>query len=624
LLNTRRSRYALISGVVTLAAVLGTQLLSATHFFQLLSLKAYDANFLLRGRRPTPSNVVLVVADDKALNTFSELQAFWHPYYAQAIRGAQAGGAKVVALDIAFGIPVEKWAPGNDAILADAVASAQVPVVIGLVPGLVAKQKDWPIPVNMIASALGLFGYSNLTVDSDDFVRRQELLEAPAPGAPPETPLARSFALKIAEKFLDREVVQVGGQLRLNGKPIRTETDRKILINFAGPAGTFPRISLADFVAAAEEGRTQQLKDWVAGKIVMIGLDSYDDRFPTPFYSGLQGLKWATAGVEVHANTLDTILSGRPIVPASAWLRLLVLLAIAFATFAMTVRLRSKVAVPSGIAILGAALATSHLLFRAGYDLSASDLAACWLLTLLVSIIYRYVTAERRRDTFRRAVTMFVGKRVASGLDDTNTIALSGQRQFVTILFTDIRGFTSFCEDKDPKLVVDLLNEYMQQMVSIVVKHGGHVNKFIGDGILAVFSDEEGSELGNHPERAVRCAIEMVTAPSRFQTGAGVHTGLAVVGNVGSQDKMEYTVLGDTVNVASRMEGLNKEYHTRLLMSRATQISLEDAIAVTHLGAAPIKGQSEEIEIYTVSSLLPARSQTLRCSLAARESEQGP
>jgi hypothetical protein len=88
--------------------------------------------------------VVLLVADDKALNTFSDLQAFWHPYFAQAIRGAQLGGAKVVAMDIAFGIPVEKWAPGNDALLADAMASAQVPVVVGLVPGLLTKQKAWP------------------------------------------------------------------------------------------------------------------------------------------------------------------------------------------------------------------------------------------------------------------------------------------------------------------------------------------------------------------------------------------------------------------------------------------------------------------------------------------------
>lgn len=598
-MNKSRWRYCLAWGVITLAAASATQLLSASHFFQSLSLRAYDANFVLRGKRPT-RDIVLVVADDKALNTFSELQAFWHPYYAQAIRGAQLGGAKVVAMDIAFGIPVEKWAPGNDALLADAVASAQVPVVIGLVPGLLAKQKDWPIPVNMIASALGLFGYSNLTVDSDDFVRRQELMEAPAPGVQP----ARSFSLKIAEKFLDKEAVLEGGELRLNGKRIRSEADRQILINFAGPAGTFPRISLADFVAAAQAGRAQQLKDWVAGKIVMIGLDSYDDRFSTPFYTGSQGLKWTTAGVEVHANTLNTILGGHYIVPAPGWLRLLALLAVAFATFGAAAVLRTSWAVPVVLAILTGALAASHLLFRSGYDLSASDLAACWLLTVLVSIVYRFVTAEKSRDHFRRAVAMFVGKGVARSLDDSSTIALTGTRQFVTILFTDIRGFTSFCEDKDPSVVVDLLNEYMKQMVSIILKHGGQVNKFIGDGILAIFSDEEGAEMGNHPQRAVRCALELVTTPSRFETGAGIHSGLAVVGNVGSQDKMEYTVLGDTVNVASRMESLNKQHHTRLLMSRATQVFLEDEFAVTQLGAAAVKGQSEPIEIYTVSSLL--------------------
>ena len=143
----------------------------------------------------------------------------------------------------------------------------------------------------------------------------------------------------------------------------------------------------------------------------------------------------------------------------------------------------------------------------------------------------------------------------------------------------------------------------MQQMVSIIFKHGGQVNKFIGDGILAIFSDDEGLEMGSHPQRAVRCALEMVTAPSQFQTGAGIHTGLVVIGNVGSQDKMEYTVLGDAVNVASRMESLNKEYHSRLLMSRATQVFLEDEIAVTHLGSTAVKGQSESIDVYTVSAL---------------------
>jgi adenylate cyclase len=608
-LSTRRWSYVLAWGIVTLAAAGAAELASTSRFFQLLSLKAYDAQFVLRGRTAT-QGIVLVVADEKALNTFPELLAFWHPYYAQAIRGAELGGAKVVAMDVAFGIPVEKWAPGNDRVLADAVTSARIPVVIGFIPDLVAKQKDWPIPVNMIASALGLSGYANLTVDTDEFVRRQELLEAPADGPTSGAPLAKSFALKIAEKALGREAAVERGRLALDGRVIPTSDDRVIRINFAGPADTFPKISLADFIEATRAGRTRQLKDWVGGKIVLIGPDSIDDRYPTPFYTVFQGLKWTTAGVEIHANTVRTILSGNYILTAPQWFRIAALLAIAFLTFGAATTLRTSLVAGSSSAILGGALAGSHVLLLSGYTLSASDLAGCWLFALVPSIGYRFVTAEQRRDHFRRAFAMFVGKNVATSLDQSADIGLSGTRQFVTILFTDIRGFTAFCEDKDPSEVVGLLNDYLRQMVSIIVKHGGHVNKFIGDGILAIFSDEDGAELGNHPLRAVNCALEIVTAPNRFETGAGVHTGLAVVGNVGSEDKMEYTVLGDTVNVASRLESLNKEKKTKLLISRATRMFLDEQLELTRLGAVPVRGQAEPIEIFTVSSLMTADSAT--------------
>ncbi len=120
----------------------------------------------------------------------------------------------------------------------------------------------------------------------------------------------------------------------------------------------------------------------------------------------------------------------------------------------------------------------------------------------------------------------------------------------------------------------------------------GHVNKFIGDGILAVFSDDdEGAVPGDHALRAVQCATRMVTAPSQFQTGAGIHTGLAVVGNVGSADKMEFTVLGDTVNLASRLESLNKEHHTKLLMTGCTEGQAGKQVETTAFGAGAGAGE---------------------------------
>ena len=160
------------------------------------------------------------------------------------------------------------------------------------------------------------------------------------------------------------------------------------------------------------------------------------------------------------------------------------------------------------------ALGTTHILFRTGWLLSSSEVLLAYSLALVGGIIYRFATAERKSSFFRGAVALFVGKQVAQSLEKSQIIALTGKRQTLTILFTDIRGFTAFCESKDPAVVVELLNSYMQTMVGIIVKYSGHVNKFIGDGILAVFSDhDDGAKPGDHAARAVACATEMVKAP---------------------------------------------------------------------------------------------------------------
>lgn len=598
----KRWKYWVIGAVIAVGATVGAHLLNNQPLFRQISAKAYDAHFVLRGKQPT-SDIVLVTADQKALNAFPELLAFWHPYYADAIRGAQAGGAKVIAMDVAFGVPVDRWVPENDQILGEAVATSQVPVVVGFIPALVERQRERPIPINMIASMLNLAGYANLTADPDDFIRRQELIEAPSQGGAPDEPLARSFAMKIAERATGSEAKLEGGRLTLGGKAIPISADRAIPINFAGPADTFPRISLADFVEAARAKNEKQLKEWVSGKLVLIGPDALDDRYPTPFYTVAQASKWTTAGVEIHANTLRTILTQAYILPAPQWLETGGLVLMGFLMFWSATALGTRLVAASAVGILGLALAGSHLLFLSRFTMADSGIAGCWLLSLVASIGYRFVSAENRRDLFRKAVTMFVGKQVTETLEQADGVGRSGKREEVTILFTDIRGFTAFCEDKDPSYVVDLLNQYLTQMVAIIVKHGGHVNKFIGDGILAIFSNDEGQTPGDHPRRAVLCAIEMVSAPNQFKTGAGLHSGPAVVGNIGSEDKMEYTVLGDTVNLASRLESLNKENKTRLLMSGSTRAAMGDDIEVTKLGAVPVRGKTEPVEIFTVTAV---------------------
>jgi adenylate cyclase len=239
------------------------------------------------------------------------------------------------------------------------------------------------------------------------------------------------------------------------------------------------------------------------------------------------------------------------------------------------------------------------------------------VLVLLGALAYRFLSAERRGNLFRRAISLFVGTKVASSLEQSNTIALSGTRETLTIMFTDIRGFTAFCDERDAGEVVEVLNEYLAAMVSIIVSHRGQVNKFIGDGILAIFSDEDGTRHGDHATRAVRCAIEMVSRPGRLKTGAGIHTGEAVVGNVGSSDKMEYTVLGDTVNLASRLESLNKEHKTQVLLSEATRRLLNEDLETVHLGTTPVRGKAEPLNLYTPAVLVGAAA---GAALSAKES----
>ena len=607
----KKWRHWLLCGVLAVGSALGAALLSDIRFFQILNLKAYDAHFVVRdflGRRPAISNIILLLADHKTRDTFREPLIFWQRHYANVIRAAGLGGAKVIGLDLAFGVPVEKYEPDFDRLLGEAVSTSPVPVVCAYATDLDTNPDAQGIPINMLSAALGLAGFANLTADSDDFVRRQELVEAPSRN-PADPPPAHSLALRVAEKFAGSDARFEHGQLVFQGHIIPIDQDRTIAINYAGPPDTFPSVSLADFEAAAKAGNLDQLRKWVGGKIALVGTDDLDDRRATPFFTLFSGTKWLTPGVEIHANTLRTILTRSYLIPAPQWALLLALLLSTGVTVWITTSFAASRAAAFMVLLIAGILAATHLFFEGGILLSTSEILLGTFICLIASVVYRFATEQTRGNLFHRAVSLFVGKQLATSLDESAAIALSGKRMEVTILFTDIRGFTAFTEqvseEQGPEVVVQLLNEYMALMVGIIVMYQGHVNKFIGDGILAVFSDDdEGATPGDHALRAVRCATRMVTAPSRFQTGAGIHTGLAVVGNVGSAAKMEFTVLGDTVNLASRLESLNKEHHTKLLMTGGTQSRLGSQVDTLLLGEVPVRGKALPIELYTVASLV--------------------
>ncbi|MGJ5814575.1 CHASE2 domain-containing protein [Paludibaculum fermentans] len=575
-------KWRLISAVlfIGMAASVFAFALGETRIIRLLHLKSGDLYFVA-AQPEQPKDIVLIVVDQKSLDRFPEPLLLWHGYYAEAIEAAADAGAKVLGLDVAFPIPVNQWAAGYDERMAQAVisTSSRMPVMCGYAASTLSQQRKWPVPMNMAAAAMGQTAYVNLRADEDDFIRSIELAEAEG---------SRSMSLAVSERFM--------------GRPL-TYPQHNMLIHYVGPAGTFPRVSLCDFVDAARAGRSKQLQDWVGGKAVLLGPDLITDRHATPFYAFRAGTPANTAGVEIHANAVWTLLSGRHIVPLSLPLKVTLTAAVSLAASLVTLLVAGWPLF--GYLVVLAALSTSagFLLFGGGWLVAPSEILLPLLISGLLSLVFGYFFAARGRDTFRNAVRVFVGKQVAEALDASGKIALSGRREAVTILFTDIRGFTAWCDTQEPETVVARLNEYFAVMTACIVRHGGQVNKFIGDGIMAIFSDAEGAALGDHALRAVRCAVEMVGQPMEFRTGAGIHTGDAIVGNVGSGDKMDYTALGDTVNLAARLEGLNKEFQTRILMSAATWDRVKGSVEARRLGQVTVRGKSVEQSIYTVAEV---------------------
>src|SRR5580658_9049339 len=325
----KKWRHWVLCAVLAVGSALGAYLLSDVRFFQILNLKAYDAHFVVRdwlNRRPVISNIVLLLVDQKTLNTFPELRDFWHQHYANVIRAAGQGGAKVIGLDLAFGAPVKKYEPDFDRMLGEAVSTSPVPVVCAYATELNTNPEEQGIPINMLSAALGLAGFANVTSDSDDFVRRQELIEAPSAN-PNDPPPAHSLALRVAEKAVGSEAEMKNGKLVFQGHNIPIVQNRTIAINYAGPPDTFPSVSLAVFEAAAKAGNLDQLRKWVGGKIVLVGSAELADRRATPFFTLFSGTKWLTPGVEIHANTVRTLLTRSFLVPAPQWALVLALLA---------------------------------------------------------------------------------------------------------------------------------------------------------------------------------------------------------------------------------------------------------------------------------------------------------
>jgi adenylate cyclase len=404
------------------------------------------------------------------------------------------------------------------------------------------------------------------------------------------------------------------GRLRAGEQVVPVDNINRAMIGFWGPQGTFKTYSYADVLRGKYP--ESEFKD----KIVLIGVTnpaSHDEK-PTPYTTSNLILSGSleTPGVEIHASAVQSFLDGR-------WYRTVP--SLANAAFLLLCGLLTALAVGGRGPWRGLAGALLVVVLAGGLAFGLWRYCQLWLnfaaplaiiaLTYVLVTAADFLTAEMARRKTRAAFSRYVSPAVVEELmSNPDSIALGGQRRDLTIMFVDIRGFTAYSENKAPEQVVSRLNEYLTAMTGVIFRYGGTLDKYLGDGLMAIFGAPV--FFPDHVQRSIQAAIEIQEVIDKLnrawvernepplKIGVGINTGSVLVGNVGSPDRMDYTVIGEDVNLASRVEGLTKTFGTLVIISERSVRTLEGAgdlpWELKYLGTAEVKGFTLPVGVYTV------------------------
>lgn len=518
---------------------------------------------------------------------------------------------------------------------ADATPAAEaVPTVLPN-PGYRLDEaiEDRPVltpPFPELARAARALAHNIVVVDPDGPVRRVVPFIRNGDWYLPALGVA---AAVVAEGLAPADVAIQSGQLRLgpHRPPTVTETlpafagdperrrARRALINFRGPAvlddgrtRPYQTYSFLDLLYAEEQilaGEPPHIDPAVfRDKIVFVGVTAVGlfDVFAVPFAAGGR-----MPGIQIHANVVDDLLSDRFLHPASGTARLV---AVAGSGLAVGVA-ATLLPVTAGVfAALGLALTVVWVaveLFERGLWLPLTEPLLAMAMAAFAGVAHQYFIEGREKRKIRRLFGRYVPRDVCDQLIANPSLAeLGGRRRDMSVLFSDIRGFTTLSEKGQPEEVVTQLNEYFSRMVDVLFRHRGTLDKFVGDMVMALFGAPVADP--HHADRAVQAALDMVhelgelnrawvaSGRAPLDIGIGINTGEMIAGNIGSSSIMSYTVIGDAVNLGARLESLNKEYGTRIIISGMTRRRLTQSYDLRPLGSVTVRGKSEPVVIFEV------------------------
>ena len=641
----RRLRYALLASLLAAALAL---LLARTSPMRSLELRLYDERVRATHNAVAPDTQIVVVAiDENSLQLLADRLGRWpwpRDVHAALVDYLAYAGARAIVFDILFPEP-DLRDRAADSVFAQSVADAGnvvLPLTLshgdtaaerrlrgvlgdqtsaGLArfgePGAAAAAHRFEHaepPFAELLDGAASAGVANFNSDGDAISRRERLAYAYDGRLYPALALA---AARVAapERF--------GGPLAIGADEVRSGAarvplhDGRYLIRWRGAFRAGAGESTYRVIPAfAVLNSYQQV---LAGETPDVPAASLRDRIVFVALTGAGLLEMRPnplgardPGVLVHATLLDDLLRGDHFRRAAALWHWLAPLALALLVGVLAAGAGSLVAgsLAAAAAILAALLA-NVLLFRAGVWLDLAAMLAAGALSYAGAMGASYLTEGRERRRIRELFSRYVPPEYVRRLaDDFENLRLGGERAEITVLFSDIRNFTALSERLPPERVVSILNAYLERMAAVVFRHGGTLDKFIGDAVMAFW----GAPLAapDHARRAVDAALEMqaelaglnreLAAESggvELRIGIGVNTGPAVVGNIGSlAHKLDYTAIGDTVNLASRLEGLNKELGTEILIGDATRAALGAGFELRERGEVRVKGKEQSVKVH--------------------------
>ena len=580
-----------------------------------LNLSSNDSKFRLRGPMAPSGQVVIVAIDNESIDWLMKWP-WTRRTHAKLVDLLKDAGAKLIVYDVFFDSPTQ-FDPQDDIEFARSIKRAGNVILAASYQNVEQNTQfqvlrlpfKKPIPcLNAVALDLGVV---HPQPDDDSVIRRFQLVFQ----TKGET--SYSLGLQSVRRYEQNFNVDLSSTKTIISGTHRIPLYRKkMLINYHGKAGTFKTVP---FARVYDPQDPQCLGDilkqnprFFKDKIVLIGASALDlhDVFATPFDKELPG-------VEIHANVIETILKDDYIRVLGAMWVFAAMILISW----INIRFGKKMKIQPFFALMAGQTICIYFVSVASFILARLEMPTYTLLmtlwgTFLLQTLIKFIQEEQEKKKVRDIFSQYVAPTVVNELlSHPDKIELGGEMRDVTIFFSDIRSFTTFSEAHTPKEVVELLNEYLDAMTQVIFDFGGTLDKYVGDEIMAIFGAP--LPLADHPRIAVECAVAQMKKLRELQLkwtsegktvldiGMGLNTGTVVVGNIGSTIHKDYTVIGDAVNLAARIEALTRKYSdenhvTHLLISEYTYEKIKDQFDCRYVDEMTVKGKTTATKLYEV------------------------